>query len=115
MKPDIIYKIVPIKLWQAAEAENIFLGAPVDIADGFIHLSTAAQVKETAAKHFAGQSDLLLVSVDTAKLGSSLKYETSRGGDLFPHLYDSLCLDTVINVQPLPLDDFGQHLFPEMN
>ncbi len=115
MKPDIIYKIVPIKLWQAAEAENKFLGAPVDIADGFIHFSTAAQVKATAAKHFAGLDDLLLVSVDSTQLGDSLKYEVSRGGDLFPHLYSSLSLDAVINVQPLPLDNFGQHLFPEMN
>lgn len=114
MTPDIIYKIVPVTLWQAAEAANKFTGAPVDIADGFIHFSTASQVKETAAKHFAGQADLLLVSVDAARLGSSLKYEKSRGGDLFPHLYGDLNFDAVLNVQPLPLDDFGLHLFPEM-
>ena len=76
----IIYKIAPQALWQDAVAKGRFDGAPVDLADGFIHFSTAAQVRETAAKHFAGQDGLLLVAIDAAKLGDALKWEVSRGG-----------------------------------
>lgn len=111
----LIYKIVPEPLWHAAEAAGRFHGASVDIADGFIHFSTAAQVKETAAKHFAGQSDLLLVAVDGARLGEALKYEPSRGGALFPHLYGPLGLDAVTWTRPLPLGADGGHVFPPMD
>lgn len=90
-----------------------FAGAPVDLADGFIHFSTGLQVRETAAKHFAGQADLLLVAVDPAKLGDALRWEPSRGGALFPHLYAPLPLDAVQWVKPLPLGADGVHLFPE--
>ena len=76
-----IYKIVPAALWREAQSAGIFRGAPVDLADGFIHFSTAAQVTETAAKHFAGQDDLLLLRVDAGRLGDALKWEPSRGGD----------------------------------
>ena len=82
-----IYKIAPEALWREAEKNGRFTGAPIDIADGFIHFSTAGQARETAAKHFAGQTDLVLVAVDGARLGDALKYEVSRGGALFPHLY----------------------------
>ena len=109
-----IYKITPQALWREAEAGGRFTGAPIDVADGFIHFSTAAQVRETAAKHFAGQTDLLLVAIDEASLGPALKYEVSRGGALFPHLYDVLELNTVKWVKPLPLDADGTHQFPPL-
>ena len=110
-----IYKITPKALWQAAEAEGRFTGAPVDEADGFIHFSTAAQVKETAAKHFVGQDDLLLVAVDEVALGAALRYEVSRGGALFPHLYASLPLSAVMWVKPLALQADGSHAFPDLD
>ncbi len=112
---DTVYKIVPASLWQSARQKGSFAGAPVDLADGFIHFSTAAQAKETAEKHFSGQTDLLLVAVDGASLGDALVYEPSRGGQLFPHLYGSLPLDAVLWEKPLPLGPDGAHLFPEMN
>lgn len=108
----LVYKIISVRLWRDAEAPGSFLGAPVDLADGFIHFSTAAQVRETAAKHFDGQADLLLVSVDAAALGPALRWEPSRGGALFPHLYGPLGLDAVRAVDPLPLGPTGVHLFP---
>jgi len=109
----LIYKIVPRPLWQEAEAGGSFAGAPVDLADGYIHFSTAAQVRETAAKHFAGQQDLLLVAVDAAALGEALRWEPSRGGALFPHLYAALPVAAALWVRPLPLGADGQHRFPE--
>ena len=108
----LIYKICPAAMWQTAEQEGVFHGAPVDLADGFIHFSTAEQVRQTAAKHFNGQDDLVLVAVDEDRLGPALKYEVSRGGQLFPHLYASLSVDAVAWAQPLPLDQDGQHQFP---
>ncbi|WP_173935001.1 DUF952 domain-containing protein [Chelativorans sp. Marseille-P2723] len=110
----LIYKISPAELWREAEQKGEFGGAPVDHASGFIHFSTASQVKETAEKHFAGQDDLLLVAVDEDKLGSSLKYEPSRGGDLFPHLYAPLPMRAVRWVSPLPLGPDGHHQFPPL-
>ena len=110
----IIYKIAPKALWDAAVAAGRFDGAPVDLADGFIHFSTASQVYETAAKHFAGQSDLLLVAIDTEGFGDALKYEVSRGGALFPHLYATLDPAAAIWVKPLPLGDDGAHVFPDL-
>jgi uncharacterized protein (DUF952 family) len=109
-----IYKICPESLWREAEAAGRFDGAPVDLADGFIHFSTAGQVAETAAKHFAGQDRLLLVAVDAEALGAALRYETSRGGALFPHLHASLPLSAVRWVKPLPLGAGGRHVFPEL-
>ncbi|RUV16402.1 DUF952 domain-containing protein, partial [Mesorhizobium sp. M5C.F.Ca.IN.020.32.2.1] len=110
----IIYKIVPEALWREAERNGRFTGAPIDVADGFIHFSTAGQARETAAKHFAGQTGLLLVAIDGAKLGDLLKYEVSRGGALFPHLYGPLDLKAVVLVQPLPLGTDGLHQFPTL-
>ncbi|MBP0440588.1 DUF952 domain-containing protein [Tianweitania sediminis] len=109
-----IFKIVPTALWQAAEEQGAFTGAPVDTADGFIHFSTAEQVRETAAKHFAHRDDLLLVSVDETTLGPTLKFEPSRGGDLFPHLYGPLPLSAVQWVHPLPLGADGRHDFSDL-
>jgi uncharacterized protein (DUF952 family) len=86
-----IYKIGSASLWRAAEKAGVFHGSEDDRRDGFIHFSTADQVEETAAKHFAGQADLLLIAVDSAKLGDALKWEPSRGGALFPHLYGARC------------------------
>ena len=85
----------------------------MDHRDGFIHFSTAAQAAETAAKHFAGQRDLVLLTVDAALLGDRLKWEPSRGGALFPHLYGELALTAVRAGVPLPLDESGRHVFPE--
>lgn len=107
-----IYKICPAALWRQAEAEGVFRGSPVDLADGFIHFSTAEQAKETAAKHFAGQCDLVLVAVDSEPLGGILQWEPSRGGALFPHLYAPLDVKDAISVVPLPLGADGQHQFP---
>jgi len=109
-----IYKITPQALWREAEANGRFTGAPIDLTDGFIHFSTVAQVRETAAKHFSGQTDLLLVAIDGASLGPALKYEVSRGGALFPHLYGVLELKAVKWVRPLPLGPDGTHLFPAL-
>jgi uncharacterized protein (DUF952 family) len=108
----IIYKICPEALWRAAEKAGRFDGAPIDLADGYIHFSTAGQARETAAKHFAGQRDLVLVAVDAGALGDALKWEVSRGGALFPHLYAPLDLSAVLWVKPLPLGADGAHAFP---
>ena len=110
--PKIVYKICPEALWRASEQAGRFDGAPIDIADGFIHFSTAEQVRETAAKHFAGQGGLLLIAVDASRLGSALKYEVSRGGALFPHLYAPLDPAAALWVEPLPLGPNGVHVFP---
>jgi uncharacterized protein (DUF952 family) len=107
-----IYKICPVQLWRAAERAGVFRGSEVDRRDGFIHFSNAAQVVETAEKHFAGQSGLLLLRIDSAKLGDRLKWEPSRGGALFPHLYGDLDLTAVMLVEPLPLGPNGRHIFP---
>jgi len=115
MSPTTIYKIVPTDLWRAAERDGVFHGSPVDLQDGFIHFSTAAQAAETVAKHFRGQTDLLLVFVDADMLGDALKWEPSRGGALFPHLYGALALSAVTRVMPLPLDASGVHKFPALD
>ncbi|TGD97180.1 DUF952 domain-containing protein [Methylobacterium nonmethylotrophicum] len=109
----LIYKICPAALWRDAEAAGRFDGAPVDRADGFIHFSTAAQAPETAAKHFSGIENLLLIAVDAEALGEALRYEPSRGGALFPHLYGPLPLAAVRSVAPLPLGPDGRHVFPD--
>jgi uncharacterized protein (DUF952 family) len=109
-----IYKIAPEALWRAAEACGLFMGAPVDLADGFIHFSTAVQARETAARHFAGQSGLLLAAFDADALGAALQWEVSRGGALFPHLYGPLPVSQVLWVKPLPLGVDGAHVFPEL-
>ncbi|MBW0159088.1 DUF952 domain-containing protein [Sedimentimonas flavescens] len=108
----LIYKIFRRPEWNAFRDAGRTLGAPVDLADGFIHFSTASQVAETAAKHFATESDLVLVAVHAEALGPDLKWEPSRGGALFPHLYRPLELPEVAWDRSLPLGATG-HIFPE--
>ena len=109
-----LYKICPASLWREAISAGRFHGSPVDRKDGFIHFSTAAQVAETAARHFAGERDLVLVRLDAARLGAALKWEPSRGGAMFPHLYGELDLKAVRKVEPLPLGPDGRHAFPPL-
>jgi uncharacterized protein (DUF952 family) len=106
----LVYKIMPATDWAAAERRGVYEGSPVDREDGFIHFSTAGQVEETAAKHFAGQSDLVLVAFDEAALGESLIFELSRGGALFPHLYAPLPTALALSAHSLPWRD-GAHDF----
>lgn len=108
----LIFKILRRSEWDAFRGAGTTLGAPVDLADGFIHFSTAAQVTETAAKHFRTESNLVLVAVDPDRLGPALKWEASRGGALFPHLYRALALSEVVWDKSLPLGATG-HIFPE--
>ena len=109
----LIYKICPEALWHDAELTGRFEGAPVDLADGYIHFSTGAQLRETLARHFAGQSDLLLIAIDDERLGASLRYEPSRGGALFPHLYAALDPKILRWISTLPPGPGGSHLVPE--
>lgn len=111
----LIFKIVPKTMWQEAEAAGVFAGAPVDLADGYIHFSTAEQARETAAKHFSGQDDLLLAAFESSGFGDALKWEPSRGGALFPHLYSDLKTADALWVKALPLSEDGAHVFPEMS
>lgn len=108
----LILKILHRTEWNAFRAAGATLGAPIDLADGYVHFSTAAQVAETAAKYFATASDLVLVACDATKLGPDLKWEASRGGALFPHLYRALTLADVVWDKSLPLGATG-HIFPE--
>ncbi|TCM86565.1 DUF952 domain-containing protein [Rhodovulum steppense] len=108
----LIYKIFRRAEWDAFRAAGLTAGAPVDLADGFIHLSTAEQVTGTAEKHFAGESDLVLVAVAADRLGEALRWELSRGGALFPHLYRELSVADVVWDKSLPLGVTG-HIFPE--
>ncbi|MGO4704898.1 DUF952 domain-containing protein [Microvirga sp. 2MCAF38] len=110
----LIYKICSEALWKQAEKDGSFAGAPIDLQDGYIHFSTAVQARETAERHFAGQTDLVLVAVEAEKLGDALRYEVSRGGALFPHLYCVFSMATVAWVKPLPLGSDGRHVFPEL-
>jgi uncharacterized protein (DUF952 family) len=112
--PPTIYKISPRVAWEEASAAGRFVGAPVDLKDGFIHFSTAGQVAETAARHFAGQHDLVLAAIDAGLLGPALKWEPSRGGDLFPHLYAELPMKAVKAVHALPVGPDGVHQFPPL-
>ncbi len=107
----LIYKIFRGPEWADLRARGETRGAPVDLADGYVHFSTAEQAPETAARHFAGAEGLMLVAVETDRLGDALKWEPSRGGALFPHLYRALRLSDVVWAQPLPLVD-GVHHFP---
>jgi len=109
----VIYRIVSAADWQAAQAAGAFTGSAHDIRDGFIHFSTARQAAETAAKHYAGNADLLLLYVRASDLTAPLKWEKSRNDDLFPHLYGPLPVSAVHRVEPLPLDIDGRHVFPK--
>jgi uncharacterized protein (DUF952 family) len=108
----LIFKIFRRPEWDRFRANGETAGAPVDLADGFVHFSTAPQLAETAARHFATESDLVLVAFETASMGPALKWEESRGGALFPHLYRKLRIEEVVWDKSLPLGATG-HIFPE--
>jgi uncharacterized protein (DUF952 family) len=109
-----IYKICAAAHWQAAQHDGIFSGSADDLRDGYIHFSTAEQVAETARRYFHGRGDLVLLHVAAESLGADLKWEPSRGGALFPHLYASLRLDAVLHVEPLTLDASGTPIIPAL-
>jgi uncharacterized protein (DUF952 family) len=111
----MIYHMCPAETWQEAARDGTYRGTADDLRDGFIHFSTADQIAESARRHRAGQSDLLLIAVESARLGDRLKWEPSRGGDLFPHLYGPLDPGEVASVRPLPLDPGGEHVFPPLD
>ena len=106
------FKILTRDQWNQWRASDLFTGAPVDIADGYIHLSARDQVRETAEKHFAGQDDLILAMIDLAALGDAVQWEPSRGGALFPHVYGTIPMSAVTTKAVLRLDSTGQHVFP---
>ena len=106
------YKVLTGPEMDALEADGSFAGAPVDLADGYIHLSTAAQLTETVDKHFGHSDDLHVVAVDLDALGEAVKWEESRGGQLFPHIYGSLPLEVVIAYSPLERDEAGRVKLP---
>lgn len=103
----LIYKILPAAEWRAAEAKGVFEGSAIDLTDGYIHFSTAAQAQETARRYFRDQRDLMLLAVEAEGLGEALKWEPSRGGDLFPHLYGPLSASAVVEARTLELDGDG--------
>ena len=107
-----IYKILTREQWASAQAAGVFEGSGIDLQDGFIHFSTAKQLKTTAEKHFSGQSNLLVFAVDPLDLGSQLKWEPSRNNDLFPHLYAGVQLGQVKNIWPLDWENDSGFLFP---
>jgi uncharacterized protein (DUF952 family) len=107
----VIYKIIPATLWREARARGVFMGSPVDLADGYIHFSSAAQVEETARRHFVGQDGLLLIAVEAASIEPALKWERSRDGDLFPHLHGPLPIAAALREANLPLRADGRHDF----
>jgi uncharacterized protein (DUF952 family) len=109
----IIYKICPAPLWRAAEAAGILTGLPIDREDGYIHFSTAGQLGETLRLHFAGAEGLVVAAVDTERLSGDLRWEPSRGGDLFPHLYGPLPVSAAVWVKPLLLGADGRHILPD--
>ncbi|MEO0567313.1 MAG: DUF952 domain-containing protein [Pseudomonadota bacterium] len=107
----LIYKIFRADEWAALRSNKATRGSAKDIEDGFVHFSTAAQTEETAAKHFAGERELMLLAIEAELLGDALKWEASRGGALFPHLYRELRIDDVHWAQPMPLEN-GVHRLP---
>ena len=108
----LIYKIFRAPEWAELASQGKTPGAPIDVADGYVHFSTAAQAGETAAKYFAGVSGLVLLALDSDSLGDKLVWEPSRGGQLFPHLYRDLTMDDVLWQAELPLGPDG-HIFPD--
>ena len=110
----MIYKILPRAAWDEALTVGRYAGSPLDRAEGFIHFSASDQARETAAKHFAGQTDLVVLTVDTAPLGAALRWEPSRGGALFPHLYGPLDCNLVADVRAAPLGEDGVPVLGEL-
>ena len=111
---DCIYKICSQSEWKTAQAAQAFTGSAVDIQDGFIHFSAKQQLNETVRRHFAGQTNLMLLVIDPSALGADLKWEPSRGGQLFPHLYAALPTSSVIHAEPLTYDKHGDVVIPQI-
>ncbi len=111
--PDFVYKIAPRELFEASRAAGKFLGAPIDLKDGYIHFSTATQLAETLRLHFAGQSDLVVFSVDAPALGAALRWEPSRGGQLFPHLYGELPMRAALQTAIVSVGADGSVALPD--
>ena len=108
-----IYKIVAADDWRKAQKSGVFSGSGVDLRDGFLHFSAAGQVRGTAERYFGGQDGLVLVAADAAALGEALKWEVSRGGERFPHLYGTLSMSAILWTKPLLLGPDGRHRFPD--
>jgi uncharacterized protein (DUF952 family) len=111
----MIYHMCPAEAWRAALRAGEYRGTEDDLRDGFIHFSTAAQIAESARRHRAGQSGLLLIAVESERLGDRLRWEPSRGGALFPHLHGPLDPAEAASVRPLPLGPGGVHVFPPLD
>jgi uncharacterized protein (DUF952 family) len=109
-----IYKISSASAWREAERQGVYRGSADDIRDGFIHFSLPSQLAETARKHFLGQTGLFLIEVDADALGDALRWEPSRGDELFPHLYGELDLGAVTNVLEMHARSDGSHDIPEL-
>ena len=99
-----VYKILTRRAWEEAEVSGAYIGSPLDVKDGFIHLSTAAQAGETARLHFRGQTDLIIVGFEAEAFGDALKWEPSRSGQMFPHLFEALPVKAAVSIDDLPLD-----------
>jgi uncharacterized protein (DUF952 family) len=108
----IAFKVLTAGQLAELEDQEAFAGAPGDLADGYIHMSTAAQLDETVARHFAGQTDLTIAAVDLDALGEAVRWEVSREGQLFPHLYGTLTLDSLVAYGPLEREDDGSIRLP---
>lgn len=111
-RPRVVYKIAPRLVWEAAARDGCYRGSPDDRRDGFIHLSGGAQLAGTLARHYAGQSDLVLIAYEAASLAGALKWEPSRGGDLFPHVYGPLDPSAALWVRPIAVGADGRHAVP---
>jgi uncharacterized protein (DUF952 family) len=114
MTDTLAFKIETAEAWAAAQEAGVYEGSALDRADGFIHLSTAAQTRETAARWFGGRTGLVLVEVDLTGLGEAVVFEASRGGELFPHLYAPLPMHAVAAVWALAIGPDGAHVFPDV-
>jgi len=112
-EPDLIFKVADSQSFAAAAGSGQFAGMPVDLADGYIHFSTAGQLRETLAKHFKGQGDLTLAAIRRADIAQHLRWEPSRGGALFPHLYAPLPLNAVVHQAPIAVAADGSVALPE--
>jgi len=113
MSQRLIYHMCKARDWEAARAGGRYPGSGDDVADGFMHFSTAGQIAQSAALHRAGVHDLLLISLNADDLGAALKWEPSRGGQLFPHLYGELDITLALGARPLPVGEDGYHVFPD--
>ncbi|MBT3372006.1 MAG: DUF952 domain-containing protein [Rhodospirillaceae bacterium] len=113
MSEKTIYHVCEDAAWRAAQGLGTYAGSADDLRDGFMHFSTLAQVRTSVAIHRAGQAGLIMLAVAADKLGPALKWEASRGGQLFPHLYGDLPIDAVVEAIDLPLGPDGMHIFPD--